>query len=667
MENQIPKRSFGRNVPPHDRPPVAWYQIGVLFTAARELLSSLDQLRNGDPRDLYPLPMTVIDRSDERNGEDFWFDFIADTGDGGNASYAVASAAMQESLPVKVDGGKVGELPRGEVLLLGGDLAYPTASSDEYRYRFVEMFEAVRNSTEPSFVRGRPFTLAAVAQNHDWMDSASTFRRYFMRGRTSAPLLGAEIPQRQSYFCVKLPGRWWALGLDFALVGDIDPNQFDQFESLLSRQDGIGKDDNVLLVYPEPYWTRPLGDGATPPNPKRYQLLEGLLGDRVRLRLAGDLHHYMRWDAMLGEQRVDGHLVTCGTGGAFTHPTHTRMTTDPIIMDKYDDRDRISPEIAQKPAVAIGRVAAKNWRLADDQVRRFVRNEDTVYPNSATSRRRALGNITALLLPQNGSWPGNQTFAWLLGILYWLTAYITATPFHESFVPDDFMTLWKMPLSWDQYCKAALLWLKAMIYSPIGMILNVLMVAGCVVLGRGAAEELETTTGRYKPWFWTVVFGLLHGATHALAVFSLQFVLQTGVAAALGMHQETVVGFWTLLAHSLLVGFGMIGLGGIVGALLFGSYLAVMSLARLLTNNGYSALGIQDFKGFLRFRIAPDGRLDGYFVALDSVPRRWVPSDRGPGHPIWSPERPKKDVPETSARVHDVFRFAPRERSEGSL
>jgi hypothetical protein len=123
---------LGRAVPPHERHPVAWYQPDVLWTAARQVLSSLDQLRNRDGRESQPLPMKVIDRSQPEAGGDFagecWFDFIADTGDGGNACYAVASAALADELQLG-DGERLQTLPRGSLLLFGGDLAYPAASA----------------------------------------------------------------------------------------------------------------------------------------------------------------------------------------------------------------------------------------------------------------------------------------------------------------------------------------------------------------------------------------------------------------------------------------------------------------------------------------------------------------------------------------------------------
>lgn len=54
--------------------------------------------------------------------DDLFFDFMADTGDGGNSSYAVARLLAQPTINVN-RGGSMLELPRGDLLLIGGDLA----------------------------------------------------------------------------------------------------------------------------------------------------------------------------------------------------------------------------------------------------------------------------------------------------------------------------------------------------------------------------------------------------------------------------------------------------------------------------------------------------------------------------------------------------------------
>jgi hypothetical protein len=59
-----------------------------------------------------------------------------------------------------------------------------------------------------------------------------------------------------------------------------------------------------------------------------------------------------------------------------------------------------------------------------------------------------------------------------------------------------------------------------------------------------------------------------------------------------------------------------------------------MSLLGFLTNNAYSALGVQDFKGFLRFKVDASGRLHAWFIAIDRVPRRWR-CNPAPQQPVW--------------------------------
>lgn len=54
--------------------------------------------------------------------DDFWFDFMADTGDGGNSSYSVAKLLAQPFIKVPLDDDFI-SLQRGNVLLIGGDLA----------------------------------------------------------------------------------------------------------------------------------------------------------------------------------------------------------------------------------------------------------------------------------------------------------------------------------------------------------------------------------------------------------------------------------------------------------------------------------------------------------------------------------------------------------------
>jgi len=65
-------------------------------------------------------------------------------------------------------------------------------------------------------------------------------------------------------------------------------------------------------------------------------------------------------------------------------------------------------------------------------------------------------------------------------------------------------------------------------------------------------------------------------------------------------------------------------LGWIVGSLLLGVYLlASLNLFGMHRNDAFSSLRIEDWKGFLRCKIDPDGRLRIRFIGFEKVPRKW--------------------------------------------
>jgi hypothetical protein len=56
------------------------------------------------------------------------------------------------------------------------------------------------------------------------------------------------------------------------------------------------------------------------------ELICGILKERCKLRIAGDIHHYMRHSLVhqvpASNSVYEQHLLVNGCGGAFTHPTH---------------------------------------------------------------------------------------------------------------------------------------------------------------------------------------------------------------------------------------------------------------------------------------------------------------------------------------------------------
>jgi len=167
----------------------------------------------------------------------FWFDWVSDCGDGFNSSYQVARVLAQPSLNVATASSSSSRhcgrrtLPRGKLLINGGDLAYPDPTPDSYENRFFRTFEDAL-PPPPSFRREhisiRKPALPAkgwnvgednnridensesdllssyqgpcaflIPGNHDWFDGLATYTRYIL----SRDWLGGWLmPQRTSYF-----------------------------------------------------------------------------------------------------------------------------------------------------------------------------------------------------------------------------------------------------------------------------------------------------------------------------------------------------------------------------------------------------------------------------------------------------------------------------------
>jgi hypothetical protein len=84
----------------------------------------------------------------------------------------------------------------------------------------------------------------------------------------------------------------------------------------------IGENDSVIVMTHEPnwlldwYWKETTGKNVS-------HLIQDYLNGRCKLRLAGDLHHFMRHSAnQIDNPTSVQHLLVNGCGGAFLHPTH---------------------------------------------------------------------------------------------------------------------------------------------------------------------------------------------------------------------------------------------------------------------------------------------------------------------------------------------------------
>lgn len=84
----------------------------------------------------------------------------------------------------------------------------------------------------------------------------------------------------------------------------------------------VGDEDSVIIITHEPswlldwYWNDVTGKNVS-------HLISDYLKGRCKLRMAGDLHHYMRHSFVKSDGPVHvQNLIVNGCGGAFLHPTH---------------------------------------------------------------------------------------------------------------------------------------------------------------------------------------------------------------------------------------------------------------------------------------------------------------------------------------------------------
>jgi hypothetical protein len=288
---------------------VGWYDPSVLARSAALLTVANLFGRHSDTRLIEALAsQPQREFRFGREGEDFWFDYVADLGDGWNPTYAIAEAVARPELAVPDGAGTMHATRGGEVLVFGGDEVYPYPSKEEYARRTEAPYAAAFGGA------GRPTNVFAIPGNHDWYDSLVAFSRLFCRPERG--FAGLPTHQTRSYFALALPADWWLFAIDLQLGADLDEPQVRYFQDVVRR---MPADAGVILCVPEPQW---LLEQSYP----GYQSYEGsvlrsfeekILQRPVSVFLTGDLHFYKRHANEAGVQKI-----IAGGGGAFLHPTH---------------------------------------------------------------------------------------------------------------------------------------------------------------------------------------------------------------------------------------------------------------------------------------------------------------------------------------------------------
>ncbi len=405
---------------------------------------------------------------------DLWVDYVADLGDAFGPTYSVASLLAAETLDVD----PTGERPstrRGQVLVMGGDQIYPTASIDDYVNKVLGPYRAALPYTEHDHPH-----LYAVPGNHDWYDGLTAFMRVFCQGQWVG---GWQTQQSRSYFALQLPHRWWLWGIDIQFDTYIDRPQFRYFDEVVGAE--VQEGDSIILCAAVPSWV-----DANEGKPEAYVTLDYLErmvvrkhGAGVRLALGGDSHHYARYEAEDGAQKI-----TAGGGGAYLSATH--HLPEKLELPPAASRD---PGKTSPPA---------HYELQER------------YPSERTSRRLRWG-VAALPARNAGFWA-------LIGVVYLLYAWMIQDALRP---PGQDLAGFLAGVSLGDA-------VAGLLSSPLALLASGAVVGGLMVFTKSTV-------------WWKRLVGAVHGLVH-LALIVVTIALVAGILANVS-GAAFLVGFVVLL------------------------------------------------------------------------------------------------------------------------
>ena len=589
---------------------------------------------------------------------DFWIDYVADLGDGFDATYSIAWLLAQSELRVADPTGAEHVLPRGEVLVMGGDQVYPTADWRQYEDRCKGPYRSALPELGP-----RPPTLYALPGNHDWYDGLTAFLRLFGR---KEPFGGWQTRQTRSYFAVRLPHRWWLFAIDAQFDAYLDEPQLEYFFAAAKQ---VRRGDRVIVCAARPTWVH----SAVAPH--EYDTLDYFLrrvvaptGAEVAVMIAGDSHHYARYAPI-----PDSEAVTAPGGPARSTSSEQSVSPSqpaepPGVAGKSSDATH--PDVREQPAGAeqpdgpavpdappsagesatAERSASAGRPAASEQAASAGQSGPAEPPAGARQRTRrqliTCGGGGAYLaathtLPETIEVPPRGTLMRHTSARrrYRLAARYPDTATSKRYARGVFR---RLPLrnpgfgSLLAIMHTLLLAAYVSATSGLGWFTVPALGMSAVVIASGVGFASADRTGRLRPRY--VVAGFLHGVAH----------LGLGV---LGTWLWTILGITDLHpVWRLVIAVGVYApLSGFLATQLVCLYLLIAHRFGVNVNELYAGQGIEDAKSFLRMRISADGSLTIYPVAVDRICRRWRAAPDDPPDAPWiapvDPPRPRLAEP----------------------
>jgi hypothetical protein len=498
----------------------------------------------------------------DKKNTGIWIDYVADLGDGFDSTYTIAFLLGQPSLQLGDN-----NLPRGDLLIMGGDQVYPDASRDEYMDRFRHVYEWA--SPNPGKNIGTRVPLFMIPGNHDWYDGLDLFLAMFCRPQ-GTDIGSWRIQQRRSYFAVRLTDDYWIWGCDLQLTEYVDQAQASYFNAIARM---MNRGSRIILCTAVPGWYE--ADAAH----RSYESLGFIArivedADKdlnIRLVLTGDTHHYCRYSF----QNAGIQFITAGGGGAFLHPTHVLRDAVKAIWCNRGDTLVLAAKIGGNE-----------------------KNSRAQYPSSDISKRLVLRN---LWFPVT-----NLSFAAIIGVIYWMFALLSGmwSPTYVVIGLALFLGLYKYAdkAAWSRAGRRLRCW---------GEKQSELRIRNSITDPDKRKQLIRQAIER-KRKLW---LSIPHTAAHLASIWLLS-------EAFYWLNTEYFgLAFWSWWFIAALLA-EMLVTGGLVGGVVFGLYLLIACLYfGSHSNEAFSALRIADYRHFLRIRLKDD-ELTIYPIGVNKTPLR---------------------------------------------
>ena len=370
---------------------------------------------------------------------------------------------------------------------------------------------------------------------------------------------GRQTVQRRSYFAIELPHGHWLWGIDIQNDSYVDAAQITYFKNAAL---GMEAGDRLILCAAKPSWV----DQDDPDAYRNLKFVQRHLVPKhveTVLTISGDVHHYARYEST--ELEGKRALLTSGGGGAFLSATH-RLPKNVAIP-----KSPLSP--LDSPA-------------AKDHYSMVGRT----YPSAEDSKRMTL---RALMV----GWR-NRSFLVIPAVLNVLLLMANSDGLRTNAVPFDSAapgwSFWE--LLTGRFRNSAS---------------NVLLLALVALLA--AFWKVSPRMGRFRQGVERATAGSFHAAAHVMA-HGLVAWASIQACESLGLD-----GFLFTLTTGLFV---LVG-GGIIGSLVFGTYLFVaFRFFGRHTTEAFSAFRHEGYKNFLRLRVDQNG-VTVYVIGIDRPCKNW--------------------------------------------